>query len=134
MTRYARMRIPDLKRIRQEHQHEPKILRWCSPLHPNPRVWKHTWRLFTRYSTSEGDAFLRSPREALCTAEAMNLLARYRESGETVWIYGSKMPRRDPAACPFDPDHPKWRNTAWAPPFDEDPDPVWLDAEGVAYK
>ena len=129
------MRMPDLKRIRADHDAEGgRFVRFCSPLHPNPLVWKHHWRLFTRYSKRDGDAFLTSPHEVLSTAEAMERLAMYRERGETVWIYGGKAPRRDPRHVPFDPDHPKWKNARWAPSWEADTDPVWLSPEGVAYK
>lgn len=128
------MRLPDLQRIRAEHEAGPKILRWCSPLHPNPRVWKHSWWLFTRHSALDGQAFLASRRERLCTAEAMAWLDIYRQRGESVWIYGMKAPRRDPVASPFDPNHPKWRRVVWARPYDEDTDPVWLSPQFVAYK
>lgn len=128
------MRLPDLQRIREEHDAGPKILRWCSPLHPDPRLWKHDWWLFTRHAALDGQAFLGSLRERMCTAEAMAWLEIYRQRGETVWIYGGKHPRRDPVVSPFDPDHPKWRNALWAPAYDEDNDPVWLSPDGVAYK
>ena len=44
------MLIPDLNRIKEEHEQLGcQILRNCAPLHPNPLLWKHYWRLFTRH-------------------------------------------------------------------------------------
>ena len=129
------MRLPDLERIQNEHDVlGPKILRWCEPPHPNPRLWKHHWWLFTRHSATDGQAFLSSRRERMCTAEAMAWLTIYRQRGETVWIYGLKRPRRDPDASPFNPEHPKWRRAHWAASFEQDNDPVWISPEGIAHK
>lgn len=128
------MRLPDLKLIREEHEQAPRVLYWCPTLHPNPRVWKHAWWLFTRHSTTDGQRFLASARERMCTAEAMAWLEIFRQRGETVWIYGVKLPRRDPAASPFDPDHPRWRYTRWAKAYEQDRDPVWISPAGIRHK
>ena len=128
------MRLPDLERILAEHAQGPRILHCCPPLHPNSRLWKHEWWLFTRHSATDGQAFLSSRRERMCTAEAMAWLTIYRQRGETVWIYGLKRPRRDPDASPFNPEHPKWRRAHWAASFEQDNDPVWISPEGIAHK
>lgn len=128
------MLIPDLNTIREEHERLGcRILRNCSPLHPNPLLWKYYWRLFTRHSLIDGRAFLGSSEELMCTAEAIAKLDLYEMQGETVWIYGYKRPRKC-AVSPFDITHKRWANEKWALAYEEDQDPIWTSENNIDYK
>ena len=58
-------------------------------------------------------------------AEVNALLGQLEERQELCWLYNQKLPRFDPDNAPWDSGSPVWEGTEWAPPFDEDPDPVW---------
>lgn len=128
------MLIPDLNRIKEEHEQLGcQILRNCAPLHPNPLLWKHYWRLFTRHSSCDGMAFLCAAEELLSTSEAFAKLEQYKELGETVWVYGYKLPRKCEESL-FDITHKRWANKKWALAYEEDKDPIWTSKNNVNYK
>ncbi len=97
---------------------------YAQNMHPNPRYHKYYWWVFWRHSPVDGDAFLTAPYR-LNTAAAMELIKRLREQKEPYWVYNRKLPRRDTANTPFDPDSPRWQGVEWALPYAEDPDPEW---------
>jgi hypothetical protein len=91
---------------------------------PNARLFKVYWRLFTRHSPWEGQAFLARARPT-CTYYAEWCIERCRRFDEPVWLYPFRLPRWDPDVMPWDLTHPRWRDVQrWAPAFDEDPDPL----------
>lgn len=94
-----------------------------SPLHPEPRLYKHYWQLFTLDSPWEGDTFF-DQAPVLCTAACFARLAQLKAAGQSCIVYGYKRPRRFPG-MPFDPNHEKWRQVEWAPALEDDPDPEW---------
>lgn len=92
-------------------------------LHPNPKLYKHSWQIFTKESCWEGEEFLRhAPR--LSTAMCMQRLTELDLRGEPYILYGSKQPRRF-AGMPFDQSSARWRDAKWAPALEKDPDHEW---------
>ncbi|MFM2007134.1 MAG: hypothetical protein RLZZ09_2789 [Pseudomonadota bacterium] len=89
-------------------------------IHPNPRYYKYYWWVFWRGSPCDGEDFL-TPAYWLPTKLAFELMGQLDREGQPYWVYNRQLPRLDPAS-PFDPEHPKWRNTAWAPAYDADTD------------
>ena len=92
-------------------------------MHPNPRFYKYYWWIFWKESPVEGEQFL-SKDYRLCTAAAMQLLDRLKEQNELCWLYNRSLPRMD-KANPFNLESERWKDTEWAPAYDDDPDPVW---------
>lgn len=92
-------------------------------LHPNPRLYKFRWRVFTSASCLEGEEFL-ARVERLSTAACAALLTELRAAEVPYLLYPVRHPRRH-EGMPFDPQHERWRNADWAPPFEMDEDPEW---------
>lgn len=95
-------------------------------MHPNPRFYKYRWWIFWRESPCDGQNFL-ADRYALCTADAMALMERLADGGETYWIYNSRTPRFESGVTPFDRASDKWRDRLFAPALDDDTDPEYVD-------
>lgn len=92
-------------------------------LHPNPRLYKHHWQIFTRDSALEGESFLQqAPR--LSTAACMQRLAELGRTGEPCLLYGGKRPRLF-AGMPFDRTSARWQRADWATALEDDADPEW---------
>lgn len=98
--------------------------RWYAcGLHPEPRNYKHYWRVFTLNSELEGLEFLQNG-PILTTAHCMTLLEDLTARGQLYIVYGWKRPRRHPS-MPFNPSSERWKTANWAPDFDHDSDPLW---------
>ena len=115
-----------LERIRAESTTGRQWYAGATFMHRNPRFFKYYWWVFWKESPIEGEEFL-SREYRLSTAVAMQLLDRLREQNETCLIYNRRHPRMDKANVPFpfNPESERWKDTEWAPAYDEDPDPVW---------
>lgn len=112
------MRPPSKAHLAERGSHS-----YALSLHPNPRLYKHYWQVFTQDSPWEGEEFfLMAP--LLSTAACMSLLERLHSEGTPYVLYGHKRPRRFPG-MPFDPDSPRWREAVWAPALEDDGDPEW---------
>lgn len=114
------MRIPNFEIIRR--QREARCSSFATGVHPNPRFYKYYWWVFWSESPIDGMEFL-SDKYRLSTAAAIALLAELKAMGKPLWLYNRRLPRRDPAN-PFDANHSQWRDVEWAPPYDDDMDPV----------
>lgn len=91
--------------------------------HPNPRFYKYQWWVFWSESPVDGRGFLVRDY-ALCTGAAGDLLDDLKKRNERCFLYNRQFPRRDPVATCFDFSAPRWKDSEWALPFDDDPDPV----------
>jgi hypothetical protein len=92
-------------------------------LHPNRRLYKYCWRVFTADCPWEGDElFQKAPR--LSTAAFVELEHELTRLGAKAFVYNSKRPRHG-HGLPLDPNHPRWKNREWAPSWDDDPDLEW---------
>jgi hypothetical protein len=112
------MRPPTRKILAERGSHS-----YAQPLHPNPKLYKHDWRVFTRDSPWENDEFfLKAP--LLSTAACVSLLESLQANEEPYVLYGQKRPRRF-SAMPFDPESVRWCGATWAPALEDDPDPEW---------
>ena len=117
------MRTPDFEDIRRERAAgRGGCDSYATNVHPNPRLYKYHWWIFWSESPVDGLEFL-DDKYRLNTAAAMALSAELKATGEPSWLYNRHLPRRDPAN-PFDFNHPRWRDSEWAPAYDDDPDPV----------
>ena len=123
--------MPDFKRlerIRASSEGAGGLQRYAGAtfMHPNPRFFKYYWWVFWKESPVDGREFL-SKSYRLSTAAAMQLLDRLRELNEPCLIYNTRHPRMDKANVPFpfNPESERWKDTEWAPAYDEDLDPVW---------
>lgn len=76
----------------------------------------------TRYASfrTPGNDFL-TPAYWLPTQRAFAFMEQLDREEEPHWIYNRLIPHLDPVN-PLDPTHPKWRDTDWAPAYDEDTD------------
>ena len=110
------MRPPSKQRLAARGSHS-----YAPPLHPNPKLYKHYWQVFTQDSPWEGEEFLlKGP--LLSTAACRSLLEVLHAEGKAYVLYGHKRPRLF-AGTPFDPASARWRNAVWAPALDDDVDP-----------
>ena len=101
-----------------------KGLAFCGTyLHPNSRLYKYIWQVWTPNEPLEGAEFFeRGPRYS--TAAFREIERQLIEAGVSGFIYNSKLPRLGNDAT-FDPNHPRWKNRVWAPAWEDDPDPEW---------
>ena len=89
------------------------------------RVFKYYWWVFWEGSPCEGPSFYANEHR-LCTADAFALTARLRAEGKPhIIVKCLKVPRLDPAHSPLHPGMKTWKNSEWAPAWDDDPDPEW---------
>lgn len=88
------------------------------PLHPEPRMYKHYWRVFTVDSAWEGREFLEK-ESPLCTADYVDLIRRLQREKKSCMVYGYKVPRQGSI---FDPSAAKWSGVQFAPSWDDDTD------------
>jgi len=89
--------------------------------HPNPRMYKYYWRVFTLDSRWEGAKFFENT-VPLATAECMGLLEKYRAESVPCLIYSFHRPREDSI---FDKNSKKWKDISFAPSWDDDADHEW---------
>lgn len=100
-------------------------LRFSPPPHPNPEFYKTTWWIFHLASPVEGKAFM-TDEHALCTADAMQLVAKLREQGEPYLVYNKSQPRLPKHGTPpWDINAKRWEGCTWAPNWHDDQDPEW---------
>ena len=90
----------------------------------NPRFYKFRWWIFSEECTAEGYDFLGREEFSLCTHDAINLIERLKKERRSFMIYHRRRRRSGPDT-PFK----KWDRTGedpgYAPPFDEDQDPIY---------
>ncbi|GAB7521540.1 hypothetical protein [Paraburkholderia sp. 2C] len=92
-------------------------------LHPNPRLYKYIWQIWTPESPLEGaEFFVQGPRYS--TALFQQIEKQINDAGLSGFIYNRRLPRLGPDK-PFDLAHPRWANRVWAPAWDDDTDPEW---------
>lgn len=100
----------------------------CSAVHPNPRLYKYYWWIFTQDSPVEGFEFL-TDEYRLSTANFQSQVAYCKQHNISAYIFNQKQYRYD-TALPWDYDKLQQREgIIFAPGFDDDPDP--LTPEGL---
>lgn len=92
-------------------------------LHPNPRMYKYIWQIWTPDSSLEGALFFQFGQK-YSTAQFREIEAQMIAAGASGFIYNRKLPRRG-LDQPFDLTHPRWANREFAPAWEDDPDPEW---------
>ncbi|WP_341314540.1 hypothetical protein WN982_04275 [Paraburkholderia sp. IMGN_8] len=92
-------------------------------LHPNPRLFKYLWQIWTPDSPLEGEEFLRSG-PLLSTGKFVEIEQQMLQARKSGFVYNRCRVRMG-LGSPFNLDHPRWKVTEWAPSWDDDPDPVW---------
>ena len=100
-----------------------RSISYATGLHPNPRLYKYYWQVFTLDSDWEGPEF-REKASPLCTSACMLKLDELTLSNSLYVLYGWKRPRRFPG-MPFDPNSERWKDAQWAPALEDDSDPEW---------
>lgn len=119
------MMMPTRKNLAESvRDHNGKAVSvFCSGtiLHPNPKLRKYYWRVFTADTPWEGDEFFRHA-PMLCTAEYKTFTRRYREEGVSYLVYNYSLPR---LGTILDPNHPRWEGVKFAPALEIDTDPEW---------
>lgn len=88
----------------------------------NPRFYKYLFRVFSDESPWEGDSFFRHA-PLLSVADFYAETERLLQAGKSCAVYVVRRPRLDPAN-PWDLSSPRWQGASFAPPWDEDPDPL----------
>ena len=89
-------------------------------MHPNPKLYKYLWRVFSNDSEYEGaDFFLLVPE--LSTAVCFAKLRELELMGAPYFLYNRRIPRRFDG-MPFDPQSERWRDTEWALSWEADND------------
>lgn len=90
-------------------------------LHPNPKLYKYTWQIWTPDSPLEGSEFFeQGPRYS--TAKYREIEKQMFNAGVSGFVYNRQLPRLG-IGKPFDLTHPRWANRVWAPAWEDDPDP-----------
>lgn len=102
---------------------QPAILFSCPAIHPDTRLWKYYWQIFTLDSTWESNEFFEKATW-LCTANFHKLIDQYEIEGVNCIDYNKRQPRLDPSA-PWDMTSAKWNGVTFAPLWIVDPDPIW---------
>lgn len=88
----------------------------------NPRFYKYLFRVFSDESPWEGDRFFQHA-PLLSVADFYTETERLLQAGKSCAVYVVRRPRLDPAN-PWDLSSPRWEGVTFAPPWDEDLDPV----------
>lgn len=105
----------------------PKIyFAGCSTVHPNPKLYKYYWWIFTQQSLTEGSEFL-SDDNRLCISDFNKQLSYCRSNNVSAYIYNQRLYRFD-KQLPWD--YKKLKQQAgiqFAPSFDQDCDPLTLN-------
>ncbi|MDP1615424.1 MAG: hypothetical protein Q8L68_06470 [Methylococcales bacterium] len=129
------MKLPSFDELALDRKSGKPGWSFCSgtSLHPNPYFYKYHWSIFWQGSPIDGRQFL-DKEYWLCTHEAFTLIKQLHASNEFYWIYNRHRPRYDLINTPFDFNHPKWKNSNFAPSFEQDDDPAWISENGVSYK
>lgn len=89
--------------------------------HPNPRMYKYYWRVFTLDSPWEGSDFFKNAT-LLSTAEFMELREKYRIEEVPCLIYSYHRPRE---GAIFDRTSERWKDVSYAPSWEADADREW---------
>jgi hypothetical protein len=95
---------------------------YASNMHPNPKLFKYYWRVFSNDCKFEGAKFFATERD-LSTADFSAKIHELAARGESYIIYNRRLPRRF-EGMPFDPLSERWRESQWAPAWEDDADPV----------
>lgn len=113
------MKLPSREWLAQNPGH------WSfgSPLHPNPKLYKSYWQVFTGDSMWEWHDFLKNcPYRS--TSDCIHYLELLQQKTVSYIVYGRKRPRKH-QGMPYDLRAEKWKNTQWAPALEDDVDPEW---------
>lgn len=90
-------------------------------MHPNPRMYKYFWRVFTLDSPwEEAEFFEKTP--VLSTVQFVELMEEYRVEGVPCLVYNQSIPRDGSI---FDKNSEKWKGVAFAPSWDDDVGRAW---------
>jgi len=130
------MRLPSFNELALDTKangNKPIRSRYATNMHSNPYFYKYYWWVFWQGSPMDGREFL-DKKYQLCTHDTFTLLDQLRANGESWILYNKHSPRYDLINTPFDFDHPQWKNRIFAPPFEQDTDPIWISKSGVSYK
>jgi len=87
-------------------------------LHPNPKLYKTYWSVYSFDSGSDPWA------ESLCTAEAMKRMSTLK-TRRLEHMVGNRHVLRVNSGIPINNEHRRWVNYEFAPDFDKDEDPLW---------
>ena len=90
-------------------------------LHKNPRFYKYYFWIYHRGVTIEGAEFWGN-QYRLPIKSAFDLINHLKKTNQAFMVFNRRFPRWDPGVVPFDRDSEKWKDTEWAPAFDEDAD------------
>jgi hypothetical protein len=115
------MLLPTRKNF--ERHSSDGLLYFSTGLHPNPRLYKYLWQIWTPDSPLEGEGFLLSG-PLLSTARFVEIEQRMLTTGESGFVYNRRRVRKG-LGSPFDLTHPRWKVREWAPSWEDDPDPEW---------
>lgn len=92
-------------------------------LHPNPRLYKHLYQIYTAdYPWEDACFFAHAPM--LCIHDAMQEMKALAAAGIHHIVYVHRLPRRG-KATPFAPDSERWRDRTFACAYEEDNDTAW---------
>lgn len=117
---------PTIVNFNKQTQGQPPCIIYASGSpapHPNPKLYKYLWQVFTPELGLEGDAFFEQA-PVLSTARYYAHIEKLIASGQSGMVYGFRRPRCGPGS-PIDPLSEKWRAVEFAPSWDNDPDPIF---------
>ena len=92
-------------------------------LHPQPRLYKTYWQVWSAECPWEGVEFFHNA-PLLCTADFLEVRAKLLESNTPFAVYNKQYPRE---GGPFDKTSSRWAAAVFAPAYDDDPDPITQD-------
>lgn len=91
------------------------------PIDPDPRLWKYTFRIWTRSSAWEGAAFFKHA-PIYCMADYSKLEDSLITAGEHFFVYCIQRPRLGSSA---EQNLPHWPRMVFATAYEDDSDPIW---------
>ena len=92
-------------------------------VHPNPRLYKYYWQVFTIDSEHEGYEFFKNAAD-LSIAAYFALIKQLRLEKKSAMIYNFKLLRHN-HGLPLDMNHPRWKDLVMALSFEDDTDPLY---------
>ena len=94
---------------------------FAPPIHPDPRMYKYVWWIWTRASPWDGTAFFANT-PALSMGQFRQIERQLIDAREHFFVYGIQRPRRGSA---LERSTPQWAHAIFAPAYDEDDDIAW---------
>ena len=94
---------------------------FAPPVHPDPRMYKYAWRIWTRASPWAGADFFRQV-PVLSMSGFRQLEKQLIDGREHFFVYGVQRPRLGEV---LEQCSPPWTHVVFAPAYDDDTDAVW---------